>query len=347
LPGARIRKVDQTGSQEEEMQVQVSSSIREFIIGIDVAKAKLDVALRLPSGKWRTKVVANGPHGFADLRAWLAKQGVHVGHVCMEATGIYWESVAENLADAGFAVSVVNPAQIKAFGAASGVRTKTDEVDAKLIAEFCLRQTPAQWQAPSPAVRALKALVARREALVELRTEESNRLLVAHESVRASIQSVLDLLDKQIAQIEKQIRDDVDNDPTLKAQSKLLESIPGLGKVTIPVLLSHYGGELRFAKAKQAVAFAGLDVRRHDSGSSVRGKPRMSKKGASKLRGSLYMPAVVTMTKTRWGKAFADRLLAAGKPKMLILGALMRKLVEIAYAVLKSGKPFNPALHAA
>lgn len=319
----------------------------EFVVGIDVAKDKLDVALRLPSEKWRSKVVSNTPKGFAALLEWLAKQGVSRAHVCMEATGIYWEAVAEYLSDAGFVVSVVNPAQIKAHGGASGVRTKTDLVDAKLIGDFCYRQMPPAWQAPAPAVRELKALVARREALVGLRTEESNRLLVAHDSVLESIQEVLKHLDEQIAKVEQKIRQDIDDDPTLRQQKELLESVPGLGQITIPTLLGRYGGVLRFAKAKQAVAYAGLDVAHHESGTSVRGRPRMSKTGPSKLRRALYMPAVVCMTKTTWGKAFAQRLLAAGKPKKLIIGALMRKLVEIAYAILKSGKPFDPALHMA
>ena len=139
----------------------------DAIVGIDVAKAKLDVALRLPAGKWRTKVVANAPAGFEELRAWLGKHGAGRAHVCMEATGIYWERVAEDLADHGFAVSVVNPAQIKAFGAASGVRTKTDVVDAKVIAEFCARHAPDIWQPPSKSVRRLRALVAWLSALDE------------------------------------------------------------------------------------------------------------------------------------------------------------------------------------
>ncbi|HEY8358830.1 MAG TPA: IS110 family transposase [Ramlibacter sp.] len=318
-----------------------------FVVGIDVAKAKLDVALRLPNGKWRNKVLPNSSSGFKSLVEWLSKQGVNSAHVCMEATGIYWEGIAEHLSDEGFAVSVVNPAQIKAHGGASGVRTKTDIVDARLIADFCLRQAPALWQAPSPAIRTLKALVARREALMGLKTEESNRLQVAHESVRESIQKVLEHLEEQIARIDKQIKRDIDNDPTLREQSQLLESVPGLGKVTIPTLLSRYGGTLRFDKPKQAVAYAGLDVAHHESGTSVRGRSRMSKTGPSRLRRALYMPAVVCMNHTAWGKAFTRRLLEAGKPKMLILGALMRKLVEMAYAILKSGKPFDPALHAA
>lgn len=320
---------------------------RQAMLGIDVAKAKLDVALRLPNGKWRNKVVPNTSAGFEDLRSWLAKQGVTCAHVCMEATGVYWEAVGYDLSDHGFAVSVINPAQIKAYAAALGVRTKTDSVDARVIAEFCADRNPPLWQAPSKSVRRLKALVGRRDALLDLKTQETNRLEVAStEEVRRSIEDVIAHLERQIKDIESQIKRDVDDDPTLKSQRELLDSIPGVGDQTIAMFLSHYGGELRFDRTCQAVAYAGLDTKLHESGSSVRGKPRLSKKGHSSIRRALYMPAVVAMTKTAWGKAFACRLLAVGKPKKLILGALMRKIVSIAYGVLKSGKPFNPALHA-
>jgi transposase len=316
-----------------------------YILGIDVAKAKLDVALRIPDGKIRSKVVDNTPAGFATLSAWLDKHDVEPLHVCMEATGTYWEAVAEYLSDAGHTVSVINPAQIKAFGAASLVRTKTDKIDARLIAEFCAAQHPEPWQAPSPDLRELRALVVRRNALDAMRTQEHNRLLVAQETVRAGIEAHLPYLEKAIAEVEAAIRQKIDDDPGLKDQRDLLDSIPGLGDKTIPVLLSYYGGPPRFAKAKAAAAFAGLDPRQHESGSSVRGKPRLSKVGHSLLRKALYMPAMVAVNRTAWGRAFRDRLAASGKPPMVILGAMMRKLIHVAFGVLKSGKPFNPALH--
>jgi transposase len=332
---------------EQEMSAPMASEqARRAIVGIDVAKAKVDVALKLPAGKWKTKVVVNSPAGFAELRAWLAKHGVDRAHVCMEATGVYWERIAEDLSDHGFAVSVTNPAQIKAFAGALGVRTKTDAVDAKVIAEFCASANPRVWVAAPRSVRRLRALVGRREALVELRTQESNRLEVAAtEEVRRSIEEVIAHLQTQIQQIEKQIKQDVDDDPTLREQRDLLASIPGIGDGTAAMFLAHYGGPLRFDKTRQAVAFAGLDTRKHESGSSVNGKPRLSKQGHSSIRRALYMPAVTAMSRTAWGKAFSQRLLAAGKPKKLILGALMRKIVAIAYGVLKSGVPFNPAVH--
>lgn len=317
------------------------------ILGIDVAKAKLDVALRLPDGKIRSKAADNDSAGFASLSVWLEKHDVEALHVCMEATGTYWEAVAEYLADAGHTVSVVNPAQIKAFGQAGLVRTKTDRVDARLIAEFCAKQQPEPWQAPSPAIRELRALVARRSTLDAMRTQELNRLPVARDAVRAGIEAHLAYLEQAIAEIEAAIRQKIDNDPSLRTQRDLLDSIPGLGDKTIPVLLSYYGGPPRFDQAKAAAAFAGLDPRQHESGSSVKGKPRLSKIGHAALRKALYMPAMVAITRTAWGRAFRDRLSAAGKPPMVIIGAMMRKLVHVAYGVLKSGKPFNPDLHAA
>ena len=319
----------------------------KHILGVDVAKAKLDVALRLVNGKYRSKVVDNAPAGFAQLSQWLQKHEVVALHVCMEATGTYWEAVAEYLADAGFTVSVVNPAQIKAYGAAGMVRTKTDKVDARLIADFCLTQQPAAWQPPSPALRELRALVARRDALVQMRTQESNRLLVARAPVQEGIQAHLDYLEKAIATIEATLRQKIDDDPGLKEQRQLLDSIPGLGEKTIPVLLSYFGGPPRFGQAKAAVAFTGLDPRHHESGTSVRGKPRLSKIGHAALRQALYMPAMVAITKTAWGRTFRKRLAASGKPPMLIIGAMMRKLVHVVFGVLKSRKPFDPSLHSA
>ncbi|MDB5858256.1 MAG: family transposase [Ramlibacter sp.] len=317
-------------------------------VGIDVSKAKLDVALLREQGEFRDKIIANSRKGFAELAAWLAKHGVTQAHICMEATGAYWEALAEFLVDAGFEVSVVNPVLIRKFGESLGERSKTDRLDARVIARFCAERDPPRWQAPSKAVRGLRALVRRREALIELRTEELNRRDSASEPrVLESIDKVIVMLDEQIAQIERQIHDHIDSDPTLKEQRQLLQTVPGIGKVVSGMLLSYYGGDLRFDSSKQAVAFAGLDTSRRESGTSVRGKPRLSKKGHSNIRGTLYMPAVVAMSKTAWGKAFAGRLAAAGKPPMLIIGAVMRKLVAIAYGVLKSGRPFNSALHGA
>lgn len=317
-------------------------------VGIDVSKEKIDVAFQPKKGKWRDKVFPNTRSGFQQLRTWLAGFGVSSAHVCMEATNVYWEDLAEDLADHGFKVSVVNPFLIKRYAESIGVRSKTDRVDARVIAQFCSERSPEPWEPLSPSARQLRALVLRRRSLVDLRTQEENRLeTVVAEQVQRSIRHVIGHLNEEIKDIERQISDHIEGDPTLRQQRELLNSIPGFGPVTTSAMLCQFGGKLRFTKSSQAVAYAGLDVRRHESGTSVRANPGISRKGHSWFRGTLYMPAVAVATHSAWGKAFSERLKAAGKPSKLILTALMRKMVALGYALLRSGKPFDPAMHAA
>jgi len=318
-----------------------------FYLGIDVAKAKLDCALRLPNGKFRAKIVPNNSQGYAELVDWLSHKEALDVQVCMEATGVYGEDIAQCLSTQGFIVSVVNPAQIKAYSASRLTRTKTDAVDARLIAEFCAERNPPPWQARTEAEVALRALVLRLDALQTMRTQESNRLGVARDAVRTDIQEHLDWLDEQIKTLLKTINGHIDSNSDLKGKRELLDSIPGLGERTIAILLAFYADPSRFANSRQAAAFAGLDPRQYESGTSLKAKPRLSKVGHAFLRKSLYMPAMVTLYKTDWGKQFKDRLAFSGKPTKLIIGAMMRKLLHVVFGVLKSGKKFDPALHGA
>lgn len=316
-----------------------------FYLGIDVAKAKLDCALLLSEGRFKTKVFHNTAEGFLELMPWLNKHGAGSARVCMEATGVYWEALAEFLVDAGLIVCVVNPAQIKAFGSSRAVRTKTDRVDARLIAEFCKAMQPRPWVAPPASERQLRALILRLDALQRMHIQENNRLGVARDTVRDGIQRHLAWLDKEITAVLKAIRGIIDQDPDLRRKRELLDSIPGLGERTISTLLAFYAEPTRFDNARQCAAFAGLNPRQHLSGSSVHGKTRLSKVGHALLRKALYMPAMVTLYKTAWGRAFRARLTQTGKSPMVIIGAMMRKLIHVAYGVLKSAQPFNPALH--
>lgn len=318
-----------------------------FYLGIDVAKAKLDCTLRLTTGKFRHKVIQNNYQGFQELSVWLSKQGAPVAHVCMEATGIYWEAVAQYFAEQKFPVSVINPAQIRAFGTSRLIRTKNDKVDAKLIAEFAFERNPELWKAPSIAEQALRAMVLRLDALQNMRTQELNRLDVARDAIRQGIVDHIDWLDNEIKALGRLIKNHTNDDPDLKDKQKLLDSIPGLGERTIAILLSYYADTERFTSVKKAIAFAGLDPRHYESGTSVHARTKMSKIGHTFIRKALYMPAMVTLYKTTWGKAFRQRLASSGKPPMVIIGAMMRKLIHVAFGVLKSGKPFDSSLHSA
>jgi transposase len=147
--------------------------------------------------------------------------------------------------------------------------------------------------------------------------------------------------------LKEQIRDHIDGHPGLRKQARLLETIPGVGEATIAQLLAVVGDLARFKSARQLAAFLGLTPRQHQSGSSVRGKTRMAKMGHAQLRKALFFPAIVATRFNPLVRAFAQRLAQAGKPKMAIVGAAMRKLVHIIFGVLKSGRPFDPTMHAA
>ncbi|MGX2032656.1 IS110 family transposase [Methylocaldum gracile] len=307
-------------------------------IGIDIAKAKFDAAA-LRNGKYKTKVFQNTPEGFRAFLAWL--QAFPTPHVCLEATGRYGEGLALFLVDHGLAVSVVNPAQIHAFGHAELSRTKTDKSDAKRIARFCLSQRPPLFQPPPPAVRPLQALVRRLESLLEMRQMEKNRLDGADPTVRPSIEAVLATLDAEIAATQQRIREHIDHDPDLRQRRDLLDTIPGLGDATIPVLLAALGDVHRFENARSVAAFAGLSPKEHQSG-KWKGHTRLSKTGDALLRKALYLPAIVARRHNPLIRAFCERLKAQGKNGKLIVGAAMRKLLVLAYGVLKSGRPFDP-----
>ena len=311
------------------------------ILGIDIAKAKFDVALMFDGKVKKTRVFENNATGFKALSVWLVKQDMTSLVACMEATGTYGEALALYLFECGFTVSVVNPAQIKSFAGAQLIRTKTDKADARLIAQLCAAMQPDAWLPEPLHVRELQALVQRLAALMQMQGQEQNRFDTAPAVVQSSITSVLSTISHEIKMVEQMIRDHIDRHPDLKGKSDLLDSIPGIGVATIARLLAFVGDVHRFSSAKALVAFVGLNPTIHQSGSSVRGKSRLSKKGNATVRRALYMPAIVARRYNPLIKAFSDRLKKAGKSNMLIIGAVMRKLLHIIYGVLKSGKPFD------
>jgi len=314
-------------------------------LGIDISKLKFDLCLSREGGKFRHKVFPNSPVGFSQLSVWLSKQKVEQVHVCMEATGTYGEALATYLHEAGHLVSVVNPAVIKAYGQSRLSRTKTDKADATLIAQFCSERCPPPWQ-PLPAeLRELQALVRRLDSLLEMRQMEVNRLEVAGtEAVKESLLEHLAFLDEEVARTERLIRTHIGNHPGLQEQRDLLLSIPGIGGATAAKLLSEILDVKLYKSARQLAAFAGLVPRLHESGSSIKRKARLSKTGAPRLRKALYFPAIVAIKHNPQVRALGERMKGRGKCPMEIIGAAMRKLIHIAYGVLKSGRPFDPEI---
>jgi transposase len=312
-------------------------------LGIDIAKRKFDVAL-LVGAKFKSKVCSNDAAGFAALTAWLKVHGGGPVHVCMEATGTYGVALAEYLYDQGHRISIVNPAQIKAFGQSLLTRNKTDASDAKLIARFAASHHPPPWQPPPLEVKLLQALVRRLAALQEMQQQEQNRLATADPLVQAAIARHLQFLAAEIDATRRQIHDHIDHHPGLKQKQRLLDTIPGIGEATIAQILAFIGEPTAFASARQLAAFVGLSPRQQQSGTAVQRPAHISKTGSAALRRALYMPAVVACRYNPIIKAFCTRLKAAGKPSLVIVVAAMRKLLHIVYGVLKSRQPFNPRL---
>lgn len=313
------------------------------ILGIDVSKLKFNVCLIREDGRLRHRVFANTEVGFTELSEWLKKHSVAQVHACLEATGTYGEALATYLHDNGHQVSLVNPAAIKSFAGAQLSRTKTDRVDAELIARFCETQKPQVWTPAAPEVRELQALVRRLDALIEMHTMESNRLSsgVTTTEVKLSIESLILHLEEQIARTEKLIRKQINNHPQLKSERDLLLSIPGLGEATVARLMSEINF-YQYENAREVAAFAGLIPRLRESGKSVRGRARLAKTGTPRIRHALYFPAITALRCNPVIKEWASGLRERGKCEMQIICAVMRKLLHLAFGVLKSGKPYDP-----
>jgi len=313
------------------------------VLGIDVAKGKCDVVLMGADGKERWRTFANTGQGFEVLLRWLGKQQALPVHACLEATGTYGLALATFLHEAGQQVSVVNPACIKAFADSELTRTKTDKVDAGLIARFCKAMRPARWQPPAPELAQLQGLLRRLESLQEMAVQERNRLGGPGLSglVRESVERTLGMLEAEMKRLRSQIDDHIESHPRLKQQRELLTTIKGVGRSTANFLLAELAGR-DFQKARELAAYAGLVPQERQSGTSLRGKARLSKKGNRRLRKLLYWPAIVAIRHNPLLAAFARRLREAGKPKMVVIAAVMRKLLHLVFGVLKHQRPFDP-----
>jgi transposase len=320
-----------------------------LFMGIDVSKAKLDCSLLLDvaSGKRRAKTVANSRTGVSELLAGCAKQHApsHELHAILEGTGVYHEQAALALADAGVTVSIVNPAQVKDFGRSLGVRTKTDGVDSLVLARYGALLKPRPWTPPAQEARVLQALLSRREAIAQDLQRERNRLEKADATetpplIRQSILDSLAFLEQQLAKLQQDIDDHINKHPNLQADRELLVSIPAVGPQVgnhlLAVMHNHH-----FQSAEQLAAYLGLVPVERQSGSSILGRPRLSKAGPARIRAVLYMAAIVGTQHNPHIKALYQRLQARGKSKMSALGAAMRKLVHLCFGVLKTRQPYQ------
>jgi transposase len=320
-------------------------------IGIDVSKAKLDCAWLRDENKLKIKTFSNSIVGWDELIEWsLKNSGLEIEqlHFIMEATGIYHEQLATWLYDAGAKVSVVNPAQVKFYAQGLGVRTKNDKKDSVVLARYGLKENPKLWQPEALEIRTLKAMIARLDGIEKDLQREKNRqekalISKAPAEVLISLVQMIELLETVQQRLDRLIEDHINKHEKLKENKALLESIPGVGKVIAARMLMVIGSR-QFESASQCSAYLGLVPVQHESGSSVKGRSRLSKAGNPVIRAKLYMAAVVATRYNPDIKAQYERLTGKGKSKMSALGAAMRKLVQICFGVLKHQQPYQPQM---
>lgn len=316
--------------------------MQETVLGIDISKKTFDTALLINS-RMKCKSFINSTDGFKKLLCWL-KPYKEKPHICLEATGIYGYPLANFFYEAGYKVSVVNPACINGFAKGELARNKTDKADSQVIARFCKAINPSTWQ-PDPKWQIeLKQWVQRLENLKAMQLQESNRLEASCKSLAGAIRSHIKNLDSQISRAKSHIEQIINDNKELKKKSQLLATIPGIGSVSIGKIIAYFGNIEKFDSAKKMAAFAGLTPRTRQSGTSIKSRAVLSKKGDASLRSAMYMPALVAIRHNPIIKNFYQNLLSRKKSKMAAIGAAMRKMLHIVYGVLKNETPFEPHL---
>ena len=309
-------------------------------VGIDVSKDRLDVVLRREE-RDQTRGCANSAAGFLELHRWLSAQGIQPQQtpVALEATGSYSDAIALFLYEHDYRVSVLNPAVLVDYRKSVNVRSKTDALDARLLARYAQERRPRLWKPLPPEMQTLRFLLARREDVQHMLQQERNRLHAGRmdDWIRTRVQQHVTQLDKELAALWKRTMDHLKAHPSLKSQWRRLQTIKGIGPIGAACILAEVGQIERFDDPRALVSLAGLAVTRHDSGTSVHGKPKIDRHGRMGLRRILYLCAVSAI---RWDA----HMQACGTPLKVVRVAAMRKLLHIVYGVWKHETDYDPTL---
>jgi len=329
-------------------------AILKQVAGIDVAQKELVVSLgrmnhELSLEIFDYKVFANNQKGFKELTIWAQKQvknDVRIRYV-MEATGVYHESLAYYLTEKGWEVSIVLPNKISNFFRTLDVNTITDKTASEAITRFGLERKLEVWQMPKKIFRELKQLTRERDQLIADRTVLKNQLHAENAEAFPNQRSIsrvnkrIKLIDKQDLEIKAEIATIVKKDQELVNKINTITTIPGVGKLTAVIVLAETNGFELIKSKKQLVSYSGLDVKLKDSGTSVKGRPRISKKGNRHLRKAMYMPALSAMRYNQQHKMLFVRLVSKHGVKMKAAVAVQRKILELIYSIFKSDIPFD------
>jgi transposase len=316
-------------------------------VGIDVSAKSLVVHLQPPKGTRQQLTFDNTGQGHQKLCRRLTKSG-RPTRVAVEATGLYSLEIALALAaQPEVEVMVVNPRSLRDFARAQLRRSKTDTVDAQVLLEYVQRMPFRPWQPPTPQRLELRAIGRRLADLTDLITQEKNRLHAASfvaslaPAVRQDLQTHLQFLADQLKVLQREACQLIQSHPDLKEDFELLVSTPGIATYSAIQILGELSILPQEMGPRQWVAYAGIDPRSYDSGSSVHKPPQMSRCGNRHLRRFLFMPALVAVRRDPHVKAFYDELLARGKKPLQALVAVMRKLLHSLHGILRHRVPFE------
>jgi transposase len=320
-------------------------------VGVDIAAATATVATQRPGAHAsRSFTIDQTPEGYATLAHRLQASGHGPSSilVVMEATGPYWINVATRLVHEGFVVSVINPAQAHHFAKALLKRAKTDTIDAQTLAQLALVLQPEPWTLPPPIYYALQQRLAQRDDLLNLRQQVDNQLHALRHypevipEVRARMARLLATFEEQLTEVEAEITAALCQDSAWAAAAQRLQSITGVGWVTAAWTLVTTLNFTTCDTVEALTAYAGLAPMPRQSGTSVWHRPAIGHTGNSRLRTALYMATLSAVQHNPVIKTFYGRLRAAGKPETVARCAAARKLLHIAWAVVKKDQAFDP-----
>lgn len=324
------------------------------VAGIDVAQKELVVSLGRMYDDLSTQVYAfksfpNDLKGFTALVTWtdqLSEQGVITGYV-MEATGVYHESVAYFLAEKGLAVSIVLPNKISNYFRTLEVKTITDKTSSEAITLFGLERKLDTWKRPGGVFKKMRQLTRERDQVIEHRTMTKNHLHAEQAEAEPNKGSVTRLkkqivfFNKQEQEIRAELEVLIKQDQQANDSVKLICSLSGIGRLTAATILAETNGFDLIRNKRQLSSYAGLDVREKQSGTSVKGKPRISKKGNKYLRKAIHLPALAAIRHDERFKGIFARLVSKHGIKMKAVVAVQRRLLEMIYTIYKTQKPYD------
>jgi transposase len=323
-------------------------------VGIDVAQKELVVQIGrlyedLSTELFAYKCFTNTAKGFILLAQWVLKltgPTVSIRYV-MEATGVYHESLAYYLADHGYPVSIILPNKISNYFRTLSVKTITDKSASEAITLFGLERNLEDWKRPKPVFKYLRQLTRERDQLIQERTMIKNQLHAEetesdpNSSTIKRMKQRIDLLNKQERIIREEIKTLVKKEKELKEELALLCTIPGIGALTAATILAETNGFELVRNKRQLASYAGFDVQEKQSGTSVKGKSRISKKGNKNLRKAMHLPGLTAIRHDERFKSIFIRLVAKHGIKMKAVVAVQRKLLEMCYTIFKTRKPYN------